>query len=314
MSSKRRIAVISNPISGRGTNRRKRTELIALLNQQVEIANGLGQAIEYKLFETTTAGRSVATGELVAGSASALARFAALDGFDVVAAAGGDGTVGEVANGLIGTNAALAVIPLGTGNDFSRAVGIGTDLERAVTVAVRGSVGPIDLGRGPHGFFINIAGCGFDAIVAREVNTGFKMLRGTVAYLAAVIKTLITFKPVPMEIVIDGERHELKAMLCAIANARCYGGGMMVAPNASWTDGLLDVVVVGDVSVFEFLKTFPKVFKGTHLSHPKVHSWRGREITVHTSVPIPVLADGEDLGETPICFEVQKDAVLFVNP
>lgn len=312
--SLRRIAIIANPLSGRGSNARRRQELLGLFDFFIQEAKSKGVDVQFELLETTAKGASVATGEAIPGSGSYLARRAAEDGFDVVAAAGGDGTVGEVANGLVGTSTALAVLPMGTGNDFSRAVGLGTDLEAAVRCAVFGEIKWIDLGKGPKGFFINIAGCGFDAVVAREINRGFKMLRGTAAYLAAVIKTLVGFKPVEISIDVDGDVHQQKAMLCAVANARCYGGGMMVAPNASWVDGLLDVVVVGDVSALEFLRAFPRVFKGTHLSHPKVSSWRGKVIKIQSAEPLPVLADGEDLGETPIQFEIHPKCIKFVGP
>ena len=309
MDTSRKIVVISNPASSRGANSKRRSELTAELDR-VTGQTGLG----YSIVETTVRGEAARTGAFLPGSGSDLSLRAALEGADIVAAAGGDGTVGEVANGLIGTSAVLGVIPMGTGNDFSRTIGIGTDIRLAVSTLVDGKARSIDLGKSDRGYFINIAGCGFDAVVANRVNHGYRFLRGTTAYLAAVIGTLLTYRPAEIELVIDGVCSSEKVMLCAVANARSYGGGMFVAPQADLCDGLFDVVVVGDVGVFEFLKTFPKVFKGTHVSHPKVSVRRGRRVVVRSSVGLPVLADGEDIGVVPASFEVVPGALKVMMP
>jgi diacylglycerol kinase (ATP) len=162
------------------------------------------------------------------------------------------------------------------------------------------------------GYSLNIAGVGFDASVAQRINDGFRFLKGTTAYLAAVLQCLASYRPVRLTIAVDGETFETSAMLCAVANARYYGGGMKIAPNASVDDGLIDVVVVGGISKPEFLRQFPRVFKGTHLSHPAVKCLRGRTVRIDSSEPIPVLADGEIVGLPPAEFEIVPGTVKVV--
>ena len=307
--SMRKIVIIANPASSRGANAKRRSELISELDR---IAIPVG--FEYDIVETTARGEAVRSGESLPGSGSSLARRAAQEGAEIVAAAGGDGTVGEVANGLVGTESILGVIPMGTGNDFSRTIGVGTDLRKAVSTLVTGEPKRIDLGKTCGGYFINIAGCGFDAVVADRVNHGFRYLHGTMAYLASVVQTLMSYRPADVEIEIDGLIVREKIMLCAVANARSYGGGMLVAPNAVLSDGMFDVVVVGDVSALEFLKTFPKVFNRTHLSHPKVSVRRGRQVLIRSSKNLPVLADGEDIGNVPASFDICPDAIRVLVP
>ncbi len=300
----RHIVIISNPKSGRG--RSDREQISRMLEQE--------KSLTFEFLDTTAAGEAVRTGVFVPGSASFLAHQAAEAGADVVAAAGGDGTLGELANGLLGTNSILGVLPFGTGNDFSRAIGVGTDVELAIKTLIHGKPQTIDVGKCGAGHFINIAGCGFDAFVAERINQGFKLLRGTTAYLAATLQTLSSYRAQDVEIEVDGHVHHEKIMLCAVANATSYGGGMRIAPGASLNDGLFDIVVVGEVSKLEFLKTFPKVFKGAHLGHPKIKVIQGAEVKVRSASSLPVLADGEMLGQPPMTFTVLPEALTVMFP
>lgn len=235
----------------------------------------------------------------------------------MVVAAGGDGTIHAVAQGLINTNVPLGILPMGTGNDLARTLGIPSDPVLAAGLLFDHEPLPMDAVRfrcsGSEGYSLNIAGVGFDATVAQRINDGFRFLRGTTAYLAAVLQCLTTYRPVQLSITFDGETFESDAMLCAVANARFYGGGMQIAPNAKVDDGLIDVVVVGGVSKLEFLRQFPRVFKGTHLSHPAVRSFRGKSVLIGSNEPIPVLADGEIVGLTPVEFKVVPGALRVVH-
>lgn len=279
----------------------------------MELLDGAG--LDYETFETTAPGVAIRTGQLATGSAGQLARAATTRGFDVVAAAGGDGTIGEVVNGLVGTQAVLAVLPMGTGNDFSRCLGFGTDLALAVDALRSPQTLEIDVpaieGRG---VFVNVAGTGFDAVVAERINRGYRYLRGTTAYVVAVVQTLGSFKPAAITIEVDGVTHDQRAMLCAVANAQSYGGGMKIAPLADMADGLLDVVVVGEVGRAEFLRAFPSVFKGSHLSHPKVNHHRGARIRLSCERPLPFLADGEEVDFLPASISVGEHRVRVVVP
>lgn len=264
------------------------------------------------------------------GSATALAAAAAADGADVVAAAGGDGTCSEVLNALVGTNARLGLIPLGTGNDLARSLGLlqvasceigsgtgrleASPLGAALSNLVHGVAHPVDLGFVHGRWFINVAGCGFDAVVAERINCGFRYVRGTAAYLAATLQTLITFRPAQVRITTDGETRAMRAMLCAVANAQSYGGGMKVCPQAEMDDGLFDICIIGDAGALEFLCAFPRVFPGTHITHPKVTMLQARHVVIESDPPLPLLVDGEVIGTTPAEFTLHPRAIEIMIP
>jgi len=289
------ITVIQNPASGRG----KRKPEWEAARERLRAAGAI--------FLDTEA----------PGHAQALATKAAELGGTVVAA-GGDGTLCEVLNGMLGSAATLAVLPLGTGNDFARSIALGTDLSLAVTTAIEGTPHYVDVYHwscdGRQGYGLNVGGCGFDAVVADRINQGYRWLRGTQAYVAAVVESLYRYRPASLCIDVDGVREETTAMLCSVANTPSYGGGMRVAPDARIDDGLLDVVVVRGTGRVEFLRAFPRVFNGTHTTHPKVHITRGRSITIDSTPPLPVLVDGEIVGMSPVTFEVVPQAIRVMLP
>ncbi len=296
MESPRKIVVVLNPAAGRGQGARRRAEVERLLERAA------GPAC-CKMVETREPGHG-----------TALAAEAAAAGADIVAAAGGDGTLGEVVNGLAGTPARLGLLPLGTGNDFGRCLGLGNDLERAVDTLFHGEPRPVDLGRTLDRWFINVAGCGFDAVVAERVNRGFRHVRGTAAYVAAVLQSLISFRAARFRLTVDGEGRELRAMLCCIANSQSYGGGMRVAPEARIDDGRLDICLLKECGRMEFLRAFPRVFRGTHVTHPKVEMLRARTLRVESDPPMPVLVDGDVVGTTPADFTVHPRAIEVMAP
>ncbi len=251
------------------------------------------------------------------GHGTELAQLAIHNGASIVIAAGGDGTINEVVTGLIGSGSALGVFPLGTGNDFARTLGIRTVQEGIHTIAT-GLLANIDViqwtASGRTGYGINVAGCGFDAEVAARINCEYRWLRGTPAYIAAVLECLTKYQPTKLEIKHDRGELEVDAMLVAVANAQSYGGGMRIGPDADLTDGLLDVVIVQSVSKFQFIKTFRKVFAGTHLSHPRVVSFRTSGIEISATHDVPVLVDGEIVGVSPANFIVLPGEIRCVIP
>lgn len=249
-----------------------------------------------------------------AGQATELARQAAEEGVPIVVAAGGDGTCSEVVNGIIGTPARLGILPLGTGNDFARYAGIGENLQIAVENLFTGKPHRVDLGWVNGRYFINIAGCGLDAAVAQRVNRGFRFLSGTAAYIAAVAQTIVTFQPPHMHIVTDHGEFHLRALLCTVANSQAYGGGMRIAPYAQIDDGLLDVCIAQVVSKWEFVRVFPSVFSGTHISHPRFLIQKTRQVRVESTPPAPVLVDGDVMGTTPAEFRIYPGAIEVILP
>jgi diacylglycerol kinase (ATP) len=161
---------------------------------------------------------------------------------------------------------------------------------------------------------VNVAGCGFDAIVADRVNQSFRRLHGTTAFVAAILRELPAFRPARLRLTLDGETRDLRAVMVSVANAQSYGGGMRIAPNAQLDDGLFDVCIIGDAGRLEFLRVFPTVFRGAHVSHPKVSLVRARRVVVESDPPLPVLIDGEVVGATPVTFDLLPKAMAVMAP
>ncbi len=297
------IAVIYNPAAGRG-----RISCAELQRRLAARAEGIPFEI-------------AATSET--RSARDLAAIAVENGAQVVVAAGGDGTLGEILNTVYGNPAKLGVLPLGTGNDFARTLGIGADLELAIDTLFDGHCLTIDVGRaefnGESRLFLNIAGCGFDALVARRINAGrthplWRHFRGVTAYLAASALELRRLRAARLRLKLDGELVDTRALLCAVANAKSYGGGMKVAPDARLDDRLFDICVIKEATRTEFLRAFPSVFKGAHVHHPRVEMFRARRVELWCDRNWPVLVDGELVGAPPITFEIVPDAVEIMAP
>lgn len=250
------------------------------------------------------------------GDATRIAREAA-NACDLLVACGGDGTLCEVLNGTQGSDTPVAFIPAGTGNDFTRTVGLPTTPREAARQIVAGQSRRLDLMRldTPAMFAINIIGIGFDAMVAARMNRHTRVGGGALSYLAAVMIELARLRPVRLRLRVDEETWEGPALLVAIANAQSYGGGMRIAPDACVDDGLLDVIIVEPMGRLSFLRTLPRVFKGTHLQHPAVSCRRGREIVVESDVPVPVMVDGDLKATTPLRVTVAPGAAhLWLPP
>ncbi len=244
------------------------------------------------------------------GEAQRLAAEAVADQPDIVFACGGDGTISQVVSGLAGSGIPTGIIPAGTGNDLCRTLGLPTNPTEAAHLALHGHAVDIDLldVNGGACQSINITSLGFDAVVAERINKRFRLTGGAFAYLTAVFQEVVHLKPTSLKLNIDGQIWEGDALLVAVANAQCYGGGMKVAPQARVDDGLLDVVLVKSVSRIEFLRNLPRVFAGTHLEHPSVCAWKGTHVSIETLSASPVLIDGDICGQTPISVQVLHSA------
>lgn len=260
-----------------------------------------------------------------AGDAACLARDAIEAGADFLITAGGDGTLGEVAGAVVrsGRQVRLGVLPLGTGNDFARTLGVWGEPERALSALFEGTTRRVDVGRiecgGRERIWLNVAGCGFDSLVARRINgwgrrKTMRHARGLAAYLLATACELASFRTFDLTLELDGETVETAAILCAVGNAQSYGSGMRVCPDAQLGDGLFDVCVIQQVSRSEFLRAFPGVFAGKHALHPRVLMRRCREIRVQSRQNLPVLADGEIVGLAPFRCEILPGALEMCVP
>lgn len=246
-----------------------------------------------------------------ASHAQDLARQAIADGVDAVVALGGDGIVHLALNVVAGTDTPLGIVPAGTGNDLANTLGLPTKdpVAAAGVIADKLKTGgrPMDAVRVGDKWFGCVLGAGFDSRVNDRANR-MTWPRGRMRYNLAILAELSVFKPLPFVLELDGDRWETEAMLVAVGNAKSYGAGMKVTPEAEVDDGLVDVQVLGPVSKPEFLRTFPKVFKGTHVSHPAVTIRRAKVVSL-SSPGVSAYADGEYLADLPITCETVPGAV-----
>jgi diacylglycerol kinase (ATP) len=245
-------------------------------------------------------------------------REAASGGADAVGCVGGDGTVGLAANALVGTDTPLAIFPSGTADDFARAIGL-RHLATTVAAVSGGVTERIDTARaataGGDRVFVAIASCGFDSEVNEAANAMRLRLGGTGTYLAALLQTLSRFTPAGFTIDVDGEVLRGQHMLVAVGNSTSYGGGMQVTPDASVVDGALDVCMLRALSRPAFLRAFPRVFRGTHVTHPAVRMARAGTIRIETDRHTMVYADGERVGPTPVTLTVEPASLtVYVGP
>lgn len=230
-------------------------------------------------------------------------------GLDALAVAGGDGMMHLGVNVCAGTAVPLALMPCGTGNDAALALGIPVDDPvAAAKLAVESLPKPrlVDLGLGVtetrRFYFFNSASAGFDAIVNRRANR-MKFPKGPSRYTIAMLLELVGFSALKYRAKVNGKDREIEGMLCAIANGPSYGGGMLVAPEATVDDGLLDLFIVHKISKPELIRVFPKVFTGEHVTHPAVEIVRATEVTLISS-GVPVYADGEPAGMLPMSVSI----------
>jgi diacylglycerol kinase (ATP) len=237
---------------------------------------------------------------------------------------GGDGTVHEVVNGALGAeHVELAVLPRGTGKDFVRSLRIPSDLRAALDVARDGRPRAIDAGRATYrswegaeatAYFANFAGAGISGAIARRANDTSKALGGKASFLVATVAVFAKWKSAEMTVRIDAERRSGDMFEVLVMNGDYAAGGMWVTPDAEPDDGKLDVLLIGDVTKADFVRTFPKIYRGKHLSHPKIDVVRGRAVGVETLPAVPVVLDGEQPGTTPARFELIPQALRVRVP
>lgn len=295
--------VIVNPRSGGGLSQKRWAALVGPLS------DGLGP------FEARFTERP--------GHARVIAHDEAMAGRKLVIACGGDGTISEVADGLVeaGGDAELGVIPRGTGGDFCRGLGIGKGVfaaaERVRTSAPRRlDVGRVTFcdrdGEERSRHFVNVASVGFSSVVAERANRSSKRLGGRLSFLSAVISSLATYDNAEVLVAVDGrEARRTTMLLAAVGNGRFFGGGMKICPEAVLDDAHFDFVVVGDLGRAKVVAKIHRIYSGHHLTMPEVQQVRCRKLclTPVDGKAIPIEIDGETPGRLPATFAILPGAL-----
>jgi YegS/Rv2252/BmrU family lipid kinase len=293
ISRVRKLALIVNPVAGGGRPARALPDVQAALT-----AKGLEHRFEYtKSLE----------------HAQELAMEAVGNG-EVAVAFGGDGLIGAVAGAVKFTDGTVGILPGGRGNDLCRALGIPRRPVAACEVLASGVERQLDLGQASERTFTGIASCGFDSLV-NEIANETRVIRGSPVYALALVRALPRFEAARFTVTLDGgPPREFTGYSVAAANSRQFGGGMLLAPDASLTDGLLDVVIIEDMAKLRFLRLAPTVFSGRHIRQRGVDVVRAREMHISASEPFVLYADGEAIAELPVTIRVLAGAVRMIVP
>jgi diacylglycerol kinase (ATP) len=282
------IAFLTNPSAGRGKGRRARDIAVPRLRA----AGLVVRSIE---------GRD-------AHEALDLARQSVADGIAGLVVCGGDGLVHLGAQAVAETGVPLGIVPAGTGNDVARYLDLPrTDPAAAADVVIAGGRRTLDLARTGDTYFVTVLAAGFDAVVNERANA-MTWPRGQMRYNLATIAELRTFSPLSYTLDLDGQAHEVEAMLVAVGNGPSFGGGLRITEGALLDDGLLDVVVIRPMSKLGLVRAYPKLFKGTHVTLPEYEHHRVKQVTVSTP-GIIAYADGERLGPLPVTVEAVSGAL-----
>lgn len=260
--------------------------------------------------------------------ATQIVREVLKDGYDLIIGVGGDGTLNEIANGffqqnhqLINDDAAIGIIPSGTGSDFIRFMKIPRDFKKSVELIKNSKNKKIDIGKihffpgTPEEkckFFINIADFGLGAEVINKLSTIPSIKRDPFVYYKGLLMTLKNYRPKKVRIIIDDQQEmQGRYVIGAIANGRIFGGGMMIAPDAVPDDGFFDLVLIEDMKRLEIISNTPHLYRGTIKKHPKVRIQKARKIQISSDETVYVEYDGE-LGDTlPARFEIIERIISF---
>ena len=281
-----KVSLLVNPLAGKGKAISIAKELKVLLNE-------LGADVNLLIPEN----RSKVV-EVAADSVNS--------GIDRLVTVGGDGLINQAVNVLAGTGTTLGVIPVGTGNDFAKSLGLDSgglfeQAQKVLSPAVE-----VDLIKCDSTFVATSTICGFPAAVNLRANA-LRFPKGSSSYTFATLMELPVMSPTFYKLKLDNENLEIKAAAVVVANSAYFGGGMKICPDASTSDGLLDICIIGDVGKFDLLRSFLKVRTGDHVDHPKVSIYKASEIEiVGTGI---IRGDGEQLGELPTKIVVQRGAI-----
>jgi diacylglycerol kinase (ATP) len=287
----REIALLTNPTAGKGRGAAAREAALPRLRQAgFEVRDLVGADADESLD---------------------LARAAVADGVWALVVCGGDGMVHLGVQAVARTTTHLGIVPAGTGNDVARYIDLPRkDPAAAADRVVASTPRRLDLARCGDRWFVTVMAAGFDAVVNERANH-MTWPRGQMRYNLATLAELRTFRPLPYTLDLDGEERRLEAMLVAVGNGPSFGGGLRITEGALLDDGMLDVVIIKPMSRPELVRTYPKLFKGTHVHHPQYEHHRVRRVTV-AAPGIVSYADGERFGALPLTVESDPGALSIL--
>jgi YegS/Rv2252/BmrU family lipid kinase len=288
-----RLSLIVNPYAGGGRAARELDGVQAMLTR-------LGLEHHLERTESLAHARELAAGAAQAG--------------EIAVAFGGDGLIGAVADAVRHTDGVLGVLPGGRGNDFVRMLGIPASPQAACRVLADGEVRRLDLGVVGDRTFIGIASCGFDSMANRFANET-KLVRGRLVYAYGLLRALVGWRPATFTVTLDDRPpRTVSGYTVAAANSRFYGGGMMLAPDATLHDGMLDVVMILQTPRLRFLRHAPAVVAGAHINLDFVEVLRAHRIQIAASRPFDLYADGDPIAPLPATVGVLPEAVRVLVP
>jgi len=281
-----KVSLLVNPLAGKGIAISVAQELKGLLNE-------LGAEVSLLIPESRSEVVKAITDSLNCD-------------IDRLIAVGGDGLINQTVNALVGTDTTLGIIPVGTGNDFARSLGLDSgglfeQGQKALSPAIE-----VDLIKYGSNYVATSTICGFPAAVNLRAND-LRFPKGSSSYTFATLMELPLMSPTSYKLKLDSENLEVQAAAVIVANSAYFGGGMKICPDADTSDGLLDVCIIGDVGKFDLLRSFLKVRTGDHVEHPKVSIFKASEIEIiGTGI---IRGDGEQLGELPAKIQIQRGAI-----
>jgi diacylglycerol kinase (ATP) len=291
------VLILYNPAAGQSLN------LAATLDRVAKLWRDLGWQVDVAATNAP-------------GDATKRARQAATDGYNAVIAAGGDGTVNEVMNGLIGTNTALGTLPLGTVNIWAREMGLPMDMLKAAASLAKSDLTKIDVGMAGDRYFLLMAGIGFDAAVTETVCARDKKRLGAVAYVKQAIQVAWNFRGVRLKLRIDGKRVRGQILMVVIGNSQLYGGVLKLTAHATVNDGKLDVCVIRGQGMLSAPQRLASIFARHYNRDPQLQYYQAQQIEIHAQRDkvLPVQVDGDYLGKTPMNFRVVPDRLWILVP
>ncbi len=310
----KKIKLIINPHSGTGLQLPTfLKKLLGIRKRSLDVSSGgnkftrkIKQYLnEFGMFPEVAETRT-------AREATETARICSEQGYDLVIAAGGDGTINAVVNGLAGTETALGVVPLGTVNVYAIELGIPMEIRSACQLIAQGNTKRIDLGQADRRYFTCLAGIGFDAFVVKQADQGLKKVLGAAAYLLIGLKNLIVYKFEPIRLSVDDQPVPRSGFIVLIGNGKYYSSNLVISPQASQEDGLLDVVILKSRHIFSFLGYFWGLSRANLIEHENVEYLKGKHIRVFQQGRHHIHIDGEPIGRSPMDFKAVPKALTVV--